>query len=76
MFWIVRLSLSTDVFCSFYIFSPPYDVPEKGGHRFPIPVPDVDVRFREIAEGDPFGMDGIVHQEKSILLSSTSSNLF
>ncbi len=33
---------------------------EQDGHRFPIPVPDVDERFREISEKDPFGMTGII----------------
>jgi hypothetical protein len=33
---------------------------EQDGHRFPIPVPDVDVRFREIPQKDPFGMSGII----------------
>jgi hypothetical protein len=41
-------------------FSPLYDVTEDDGHRFPIPVPDVDERFREIPEKDPFGMTGII----------------
>ncbi len=39
---------------------PLYDVTEHDGHRFPIPVPDVDEQFREIPETDPFGMTGII----------------
>jgi hypothetical protein len=37
-----------------------YDVIEHNGHRVPIPVQDVDERFREIPENDPFGMTGII----------------
>jgi hypothetical protein len=33
---------------------------EQDGHRFPVPVPDVDERFREVPEDDRFGMSGIV----------------
>ncbi len=32
---------------------------EQDGHRFPIPVPDVDERFRSVSEDDPFEMDGL-----------------
>jgi hypothetical protein len=32
---------------------------EQDGHRFPIPVPDVDERFREVPERDPFGISGV-----------------
>ena len=35
------------------------DVAEQDGHRFPIPVPDVDVRFREVSERDPFGISAV-----------------
>jgi hypothetical protein len=38
---------------------PPCDVAEQDGHRFPIPVPDVDVRFREVFERDAFGMSAV-----------------
>jgi hypothetical protein len=52
------------VFCpltdEFYPFSAPRGVTEKDGHRFPIPVPDVDRRFREVSEKDPYGMFGII----------------
>ena len=42
-------------------FSPtPCDVAEQDGHRFPIPVPDVDVRFREVSERDPFGISAVI----------------
>ena len=46
-------------FFSFF-FTGMYDVAEQDGHRFPIPVPDVDERFREVPESDPFGMSGII----------------
>ena len=32
---------------------------EQDGHRFPIPVPDVDERFRAVPEDDPFEMSGL-----------------
>ena len=35
-------------------------VAEQDGHRFPIPVPDVDVRFREVSERDPFGISAVI----------------
>jgi len=49
--------LLTDVSCPFF---PCSAVTEDDGHRFPIPVPEVDERFREIPEKDPFGVTGII----------------
>jgi hypothetical protein len=41
-------------------FSTPCDVAEQDGHRFPIPVPDVDVRFREVSERDSLGISAVI----------------
>jgi len=44
-----------------YLFQfAPTPTEEHNGHRVPIPVQDVDERFREIPENDPFGMTGII----------------
>jgi hypothetical protein len=59
VFFLIILSPLTDVSRPPF-FSPLYDVTEDDGHRFPIPVPDVDERFREIPEKDPYGMIGII----------------
>ena len=60
LFFLIVFSLLTDGIVPFFFFLPPYDGTEDDGHRFPIPVPDVDERFREISEKDPFGMTGII----------------
>jgi hypothetical protein len=42
------------------------DIAEQDGHRFPIPVPDVDERFREIPESDSFGKSGVILGERYV----------
>ncbi|KAH9967504.1 hypothetical protein BC827DRAFT_1264301 [Russula dissimulans] len=32
---------------------------KQDGHRFPLPVPDVDKRFREVSEKDPYAMSDV-----------------
>ncbi|KAI0301476.1 hypothetical protein BC826DRAFT_966413 [Russula brevipes] len=44
-----------------YLFQfAPTPTEKQDGHRFPIPVPDVDGRFREVSEKDPYGMFEII----------------
>ncbi|KAH9968148.1 hypothetical protein BC827DRAFT_1152440 [Russula dissimulans] len=38
----------------------PTPTEKQDGHRFPLPVPDVDERFREVSEKDPYAMSGII----------------
>ena len=58
-YFVVCLFLPlTDVYRRTILFYSRYT--EQDGHRFPIPVPDVDERFREIPQRDPFGMSGII----------------
>ncbi|KAH8990834.1 hypothetical protein EDB92DRAFT_727786 [Lactarius akahatsu] len=37
----------------------PTPTEKQDGHRFPIPVPDVDERFRSVSEDDPFEMSSL-----------------
>ncbi|KAI9513405.1 hypothetical protein F5148DRAFT_1145395 [Russula earlei] len=38
----------------------PTPTEKQDGHRVPIPVPDVDERFRKVPETDPYAMSGII----------------
>jgi len=38
----------------------PTPIEKQDGHRLPLPVPDVDERFREVSEKDPYAMSGII----------------